>query len=297
MIAQNPDLLLMPKTFHPPPSGQVVFRKGQGAAGLLQTGDDSSGVTGTERFDELDAARGIAILMMILFHSLFDLYYFAIYPVNVRDGFWRYFALATGSLFLLIAGISLSVSHTRAKRAFAGDVWAPARIAGKFLVRGAGIFLCGMLVTVVTWILVPQSFIVFGILHLIGISIMISPLFFRFREKNILIGTVILLTGILLWIPPLYGPYWLLWIGVHPASFSTLDYYPLFPWFGVVLLGLGIGELLYPGCKRAFPAPHIPMPARIPLTFLGRHSLLIYLLHQPVILLVICLLTGNPLFW
>lgn len=289
----------MPNTFHLRSADRVNigFQTKSGAAGLLQIGDDSSGVTGTKRFDELDAARGIAILMMILFHTLFDLYYFAIYPINVSTGFWRYFALVTGSLFLFIAGVSLSVSHARAERALSGDVWAPARIAGKFLIRGMGIFLCGMLITAVTWIFVPRSFIIFGILHLIGISIMLSPLFFRFRERNLLIGAVIFVTGILFWIPPLYGPYWLLWIGVHPASFSTLDYYPLFPWFGVVLMGLGIGERMYPGGERVFNAPRIPGFARIPLTFMGQHSLLIYLFHQPVILLIICLLTGSPLFW
>ncbi len=288
----------MPKTFHmAKPSGSQYSGPRSDASGLLRIGNDSSRVTGTVRFDELDAARGVAILMMILFHTLFDLYYFTMYPVNIRDGFWRYFALATGSLFLFIAGLSLSVSHARAKRAYAGDVWAPARIAEKFLVRGAGIFLCGMLITVVTWVLVPQSFIIFGILHLIGISIMISPLFFRFRERNILIGAAIFLAGILLWIPPLYGPFWLLWIGIHPASFSTLDYYPLFPWLGVVLIGLGTGERIYPGGERAFPTPRIPKPARIPLTFLGRHSLLVYLLHQPVILFILHVLTGDPLFW
>jgi len=254
-------------------------------------------VTGRTRFDELDAARGIAILMMILFHTLFDLYYFSVYPVNVSSGFWRYFAMTTGSLFLFIAGVSLSVSHARAERAFAGDVWAPARIAGKFLIRGAGIFLCGMLITVVTWIVVPQSFIIFGILHLIGVSIMLSPFFFRFRGKNFLIGAAVFLAGALLLIFPHYGPFWLLPIGIHPASFSTLDYYPLLPWFGIVLMGLGIGERIYPGGEQVFPAPAIPGPVRIPLTFMGRHSLLIYLTHQPVILLIIYLLTGSPLFW
>lgn len=252
---------------------------------------------GRERFWELDAARGIAILMMILFHTLFDLYYFDIYPVNVTSGFWRYFALATGSLFLFIAGVSLSVSHARALQFFSGDVWGPARITAKFLVRGSGIFTCGMLITVVTWIVVPQSFIVFGILHLIGFSIMLSPIFFRFRKKNIFIGALIIILGMIIWISGVTGPYWMLWIGFHPASFSTLDYYPLLPWTGVILVGLGIGERIYPGGERAFAIPQVPKKITVPLSVLGRHSLLIYLIHQPIILLMLNQITGNALFW
>ena len=254
-------------------------------------------VPGTGRFDELDAARGIAILMMILFHTLFDFAYFHIFPVNVSSGFWRYFAFATGTLFLLIAGVSLAVSHARVSRAFSRDLPAPGWIWRKYLTRGMGILACGLLVTVFTWIVVPQSFIIFGILHLIGVSIMIAPLFFRFRERNILIGALIVATGMIIWFSGITGPYALLWLGIHPAWFSTLDYYPVLPWTGVILIGLGLGERMYPGGERAFTAPVIPKIFRSVLTFLGRHSLIIYLVHQPVILLLISILTGNTLFW
>jgi len=77
----------------------------------------SSGVNSAGRFAELDAARGIAILMMIVFHTVFDLYFFNIYPVNVSGGFWRYFAFSTASLFLLVAG-----GHER-RRLVAHVVW------------------------------------------------------------------------------------------------------------------------------------------------------------------------------
>ena len=65
------------------------------------------------RYRELDLVRGIAILMMILFHTVFDLYFFRILPVDIYSGFWRYFAFATASLFLLIVGISLTISRAR----------------------------------------------------------------------------------------------------------------------------------------------------------------------------------------
>ena len=65
---------------------------------------------GATRFYEIDLFRGIAILMMVLFHSLFDLYWFGIYPVDVTSGFWRYFAFSTATLFLLIVGISFTLA-------------------------------------------------------------------------------------------------------------------------------------------------------------------------------------------
>ncbi|WAC04211.1 MAG: heparan-alpha-glucosaminide N-acetyltransferase [Methanoregula sp.] len=246
-----------------------------------------------DRYSEIDAARGIAILMMIIFHTVFDLYFFSIYPVNVSSGFWRYFAFSTASLFLLIAGISLSISHSRAMR-LAGD-GVPVRIAGKFLRRGAGIFACGVLVTVATWLYLGQGFVIFGILHTIGVSIMLSPLFFRFRSNNIIIGSVVVFIGIAIAYAGIPGPLWLCPFGIHPAAFVSVDYTPLFPWFGLVLIGLGIGESIYPGGRRGFEAPAIPFIFMSPLAVLGRHSLVIYLVHQPAIILLLHFVAGIPL--
>ena len=68
----------------------------------------------SSRLWEIDTLRGVAILMMILYHTVYDLSFFSLWPVDVLTGFWRYFAYATASLFLLIAGVALVVSHDRA---------------------------------------------------------------------------------------------------------------------------------------------------------------------------------------
>ncbi|MCX6687547.1 MAG: heparan-alpha-glucosaminide N-acetyltransferase domain-containing protein, partial [Methanoregula sp.] len=73
-------------------------------------------MAGTDRYIEIDAARGVAILMMVLFHIVFDLSFFYGYPFNIATGFWRYFALSTASLFLLIVGVSLVISHAREEK-------------------------------------------------------------------------------------------------------------------------------------------------------------------------------------
>jgi uncharacterized membrane protein len=241
------------------------------------------------RFPEIDIVRGIAILMMILFHTIFDLSFFGIAAINVVTGFWRYFTLTTASLFLCIVGISLVVSHARSATKLEGFA-----LAKKYLFRGAGIFALGLMVTVATWWYLHEGFVIFGILHLIGVSVMLSPLFFRFGKYNILIGLLFIAGGAV--INTIQAPIWLLPLGAYPPSFASVDYTPIIPWFGVVLGGIGIGEFLYAGGVRRFTMPGVPELIAGPFAFLGRHSLVIYLVHQPVIIILLGAMTGTKVF-
>ncbi len=238
---------------------------------------------GGERYWEIDALRGIAIVMMVIFHTVFALDFFGAASLEPAHGFWRLFALSTATLFIAIAGVSLSLSSARA--AVSLD---PRGVALKNLKRGAGLLLIGMGITLLTWLLVPAEFILFGVLHCIGLSIALSPLFLRFGRMNIIAGAVVILLAPL--VAALTGPLSLAWLGIHPADFASLDYVPLIPWFGVFLVGMGLGASLYPGGTRGFPARSGEGPFLRPLTFLGRHSLVIYLVHVPLILLLLSLL-------
>jgi uncharacterized membrane protein len=238
------------------------------------------------RFREIDATRGIAILMMILFHTVFDLNFFMITPVNIATGFWRTFALTTASLFLIVVGASLVVSYSRSAIMLSGFA-----LTKKFLFRGAGIFALGLVITLATWLYLHEGFIIFGILHLIGVSVMLSPFFFRFGKYNIPFGLFFIAGGF--FIGNISGPIWLLPLGIQPVSFASVDYTPLVPWFGVVLVGMGLGEFLYSGGVRRFTAPHMPDRIAGSLAFLGRYSLIIYLIHQPVIILLLAVVTGT----
>jgi len=240
------------------------------------------------RYWEIDFIRGIAILMMVIFHILFDIGYFGIFPVNVSTGFWRYFGLSTASLFLLIAGVSFSLSYARAAVYLSG--WQMYR---KFLYRGAGIFALGLLVTLGTWLYLDEGFVIFGILHLIGVSIILAPFFYRLGKFNFFLGVIIILLGFAIGNNP--GPVWLLPLGIHPVTFWSVDYTPLFPWFGMVLFGIGIGSILYPNGVRKFSLPQIPPIGSSAVIFSGKHSLLLYLVHQPVIILILHFATGMEL--
>lgn len=159
-----------------------------------------------------------------------------------------------------------------------------------FAKRGGKVFFFGMCATVATWLFLGDGFIVFGILHLIGFAIVVAPFFLRFGRWNIIPGLLIILASLPL--GRIVGPYWLVWLGIHPSSFYSVDYVPVIPWLGVVLIGMAIGFFLYPGGKRRFK---IALPETKALDFvcvMGRNSLAIYLIHQPVIVAVLLVMAS-----
>lgn len=233
----------------------------------------------TKRFWELDFLRGLAILMMIAFHILSDLNFLGNYDINLYSGFWFYFGRATASIFLVLIGVSLTISYSKPDKSF-----------NKFLKRGLKVFFYGLIISVLTYLFVREAFVRFGILHLIGVSIILAYPFIRFKYINLLIGLIFVILGIYLW-DKVFDFSWLLWLGFTPNKFYTLDYYPLLPWFGVVLIGIFLGNLLYKDGIRRFRFVDLSGHYFVKVfSFLGRHSLIIYLVHQPILILLLYLL-------
>jgi uncharacterized membrane protein len=232
------------------------------------------------RFPEIDIARGVAVIMMVVFHTAFDLNYLGIVPLAVSAGGLRLLALTTAALFLFIVGISLSISSAHSR-----TVLSTLDFNVKYLKRGIFIFLLGLGITFVTWLLLPEGVVLFGILHLIGLAVMISPLYTRRYWPNLFLGALIIALGPV--IAGVRGSPLLLWVGVQPPSFYSVDYTPIFPWLGLVLLGVFFGMTLYPFGRRP---ETFPVLSSRPLQFLGRHSLAIYLIHQPVIIGILLLM-------
>lgn len=245
--------------------------------------------TGKKRFWEIDALRGTAILMMVSFHTIFDLQYFAGWNFEVSTGFWLYFARLTAGIFVFLVGISLAISMQRTEENLKKNPEKKLERNSKnlfwkkYLKRGAGIFSLGLIITLFTGLIFPENTIFFGILHLIGLTIMISPAFYKKNWSGLLLGLGAISTGFILH-NLRFSFTWLLWLGVIPTGFSSFDYTPLLPWAGLVLLGLWCGERIYRNGKRSFGFPEygLVFPFNL-LSFLGRHSLLIYFLHQPLI--------------
>ena len=230
-----------------------------------------------DRFWEVDAARGIAIIMMIVYHCTYDLDTLGGYHIQSTTGYLALFADVTAGLFLFLVGISLAISRTRT--GLTG--W---RLFGKYLARGLRILAYGMVLTII-FLALGMGVVAFGILHLIGFSIILAYPFLSLRLTNLVLGTVIFIAGQYILAQDLYSQsFWLLPFGVVPEGVIMPDYRPLLPWFGVVLIGLFFGNVVFgDGRQPAVVEDKAPVLAK-PLLPLGRNSLFVYLIHQPIII-------------
>ncbi|UCG95800.1 MAG: DUF1624 domain-containing protein [archaeon] len=233
------------------------------------------------RFWEIDLLRGIAIVMMVFFHIFFDLKFFRLFYFE-STLFWWVFPRVIASIFILLVGVSLSISYSRVSKKPRKE------IAKKYVLRGLKIFSWGLIITTVTWFLVGHGFIFFGILHFIGLSIILSYPFLRYPRFNLYFALMAMLAGV--YLAGFLFPFpHLMWLGFVQEGAYSLDYFPLLPWFGLVLLGIFYGNILYPQGKRDFRIRELNNRPEKFLSFLGKNSLLIYLLHQPLILGIIFL--------
>jgi uncharacterized membrane protein len=240
--------------------------------------------TKKDRFWEIDFLRGIAIIMMIFFHFLYDLNYFGIYNLDLYSGYITIYTYSIGVFFLLLVGISLTLSYNKALKKLTKK-----ELQIKFLKRGLKIFGLGLIITVVTFFLLREGFIVFGVLHSIGISIILAYPLLKYRYGNLLFGIILIIAGLIL-TNFTFDFYWLVWLGFSPSLFYTIDYFPLLPYLGVVLIGVFLGNMIYPDSKRRFNIRNLNNRLISVLCFLGQNSLIIYFIHQPIILSILYLI-------
>lgn len=232
------------------------------------------------RLWEVDALRGFDIILMIIYHLIWDLVYFGVYQANLLSGSWQWFPRGIATIFIFVMGLSLTLSDTR-ERQRRGQ---PPSFK-KYLLRGGKIFGLGLIITVATYYFIGRGFVIFGILHLLGASIVLAFPFLRLnRWVSLVAGVLVLVAGILVDRVVVTYP-WLIWLGVKQAGVYMVDYYPILPWYGLALLGIFAGYTFYPEGIRRFTLPDLSsLPAIRGLRFLGRHSLLIYALHQPILI-------------
>ena len=226
------------------------------------------------RIWELDALRGVCILGMVAVHGIYDateLYGLLnwTYPplfLLVKD--WG------GVAFLLLSGVCATLGRDSTR-------------------RGLVVFGSGMLITAVTAAgfflgLIDGSLVIsFGVLHCLGLSMVLWPIFRKLEGKRLaLLGTMLAAAGLWFRKIALTTP-WLIPFGLSPADFFAADYFPLLPNFGFFLLGAAQGKLLYSNKVTRFPREQGAI-SRF-LQTCGRNSLPIYLAHQPVLLAALAL--------
>ncbi len=242
------------------------------------------------RFIEVDLLRTVAILFMIAYHLAFDVSVFYGWNISLHSPVLSAVQHLSASLFLLLVGVSFVLSWQRME----DTGWTFAARQRRTYRRALRIFVFALLISVATYIFDPAEFIRFGILHLIAASLLILPLVIRLKEANALLGILCLFVGAGVRGTQVESSLFLPF-GITPPTFATLDYFPLFPWLGVVLIGVGIGQLLY----VRFPRWRTQSVDRIiaktsMMSVPGRHSLVLYIIHQPILLLILSLLYGWP---
>ena len=235
-----------------------------------------------DRLWEIDFLRGIAIVLMIIFHFIYDLNHFSIIYYKLWEGPFAYTSSIVASIFVLLVGVSLTINYNKKRNQMSQK-----EIQKNWVIRGTKLFSLGLLITVISFIIIPDRFVIFGILHCIGISIILSIPFITFTWHNLLFGSILIGSGLYLRLLS-FDFSWLIPIGFLPPKYYTIDYFPLLPWFGVVLIGISLGHYLYPKGQRRYHIPDIPIKGfNQKICFMGRHSLQIYFLHQPVLISII----------
>jgi uncharacterized membrane protein len=264
-----------------PAGGKVVRHTDTTAATAPATATATVASTASEpltRIRAIDALRGTAICMMIVYHAAFDLNWFHIISADFNhDRFWLSFRDLIVSSFLLLVGVSLVLASR------AGI--SPRR----FWLRIALVGACAMLVTVGSYVTFPKTFITFGILHCIVVSSILGWPLVRFPRAALIVGIVVIVVGVAIGLP-LFDLPSLNWVGLMTHKPATEDYVPLLPWFGVVLVGISIGRWLLERHTRDLRQMSRASPKW--LTWLGRHSLLVYMIHQPIMVGVLRVLHG-----
>ena len=237
-----------------------------------------------KRIWELDVLRGICILGVLVVHFIYDLV--QLYQLVQ----WEYPPLFSfikqwgGVLFLLLSGICVTLGSHSVR-------------------RGIVVFACGLIISAVTYGMYHFGFadkiiiIYFGVLHCLGTCMLLWPTYKNTPWWGLLFHGLFLvvlglyLDGLLHSRQLVIDSPWLISLGLPPQGFASSDYFPLLPNFGFFLLGAVIGRTLYRNKASLLPKVNSNTPLLRFLGFCGRQSLLIYLLHQPILSLVCQALT------
>lgn len=226
------------------------------------------------RVDAIDAARGAAVCLMIAYHFCFDLRHFGWLAADFEhDAFWLAARAAILSSFLALVGVSLVLADRAGLP------------SARFWRRQASVAACAGAVSLGSYLVFPRSFIYFGVLHCIVVTTLLARPLVRHPRSALVLGSAAIAVGNAV-SHPAFDHLALSFIGLRTGKPQTEDYVPLLPWTGVALLAVAAGaRWLTPQSVTRLAALR---PPRL-LAALGRHSLAVYMAHQPVLLALLWL--------
>lgn len=212
----------------------------------------------------LDFIRGLAIIMMIIFHLIYDLNYFGFTNIDLHGNpltqYWRYLIII---LFLSAVGISMVIVYKEKFNIY--------KFSKRILLIGS----CAFTISIVTYFIFPKSWVYFGILHLILVSSIITIFFVRMPKISLLIAIIILTAYYF----DLINLSFLATILKDKIPQYSVDFYPIFPWIAFVFIGIYMGH--NPWYRKIFI-----IKSNI-IQNIGKKSLIIYMLHQPILWVII----------
>lgn len=227
------------------------------------------------RIVALDLARSAALVAMASYHFTYDLAIFGLIPPEIPvTGAFAVYARSIAGSFLFLAGVSLWLAHGHGVR------WD--KVGRRVLMVGGA----AAAITVATWIAMPDRFIFWGILHAITFGSLAGLVFVRWPGVAA-VGAAAVLTVWWCVALPVFDQPLLLWVGLGTVFPFTVDYVPVFPWFAAVLAGIAVAGLA--GRVRVWErlARWQAGPLARALAWPGRHSLAVYLVHQPVLVALV----------
>ena len=235
-----------------------------------------------KRIWELDALRGLCIIGIVVVHLLYDLESLLGVIRLPQGGFYDFLKDWGGLLFFLLSGICATLGSRPVK-------------------RGLAVLTCGLIVSAVTagmylLGLSGRSMVIyFGVLHCLGLCMLLWPLFRRLpRWALALSAAVILALGFYLQSRRFDTGLYLVWLGLRPYGFATSDYFPVLPFLGFFLAGALLGRTLYARKESLLPQVDTGHFLIRFLVLCGKWSLPIYMLHQPVLMGIVYLFTIFP---
>jgi len=229
------------------------------------------------RLERIDIARGLALVAMAIYHFGWDLEFFGYMAAGTTGhGGWKLFARCIASSFLFLVGFSLVLAHGRTIR------W---NAVGKRLLQ---IGAAAAAISAVTYYMSPDNFIFFGILHQIALASVLGLLFLHVPPVLTLAVAAFVISAPFYAQADIFNQMWLAWVGLSTIPPRSNDYVPLFPWFGAVLIGIATARIFERfNWLNVLSGGTQPPVLQKPLTFIGRHSLAFYLIHQPVLIAIV----------